>query len=184
MKSIPSEQHQELLTILEKRFLKNMHRHPSLNWEDIYNKLKNDSQKLNSLYRMEETGGEPDVVQLTEDNEGINFVDCSAETPKGRRSICYDHEALESRKHYKPEDSAINMAQGMGIQLLNENLYFQLQKVGEFDLKTSSWLLTPNDVRSKGGALFGDNRFGRVFIYHNGADSYYGVRGFRGILKL
>jgi len=119
MKSIPSEQHQELLTILEKRFLKNMHRHPSLNWEDIYNKLKNDSQKLNSLYRMEETGGEPDVVQLTEDNEGINFVDCSAETPKGRRSICYDHEALESRKQYKPEDSAINMAQGMGIQLLN-----------------------------------------------------------------
>lgn len=133
---------------------------------------------------MEETGGEPDVVQLTEDNEGINFVDCSAETPKGRRSICYDHEALESRKQYRPEDSAINMAQGMGIQLLNEDLYFQLQKVGEFDLKTSSWLLTPNDVRSKGGALFGDKRFGRVFIYHNGADSYYGVRGFRGILKL
>jgi hypothetical protein len=184
MKRISEDQQQELLIILEKRFLKNTQSHPLLSWVEVYEKLKNDSQKLDTIYRMEETGGEPDVVQLAENSADIVFVDCSAETPKGRRSICYDHEALESRKQYKPDDSAINMAEEMGIELLNEEQYFQLQKLGEFDLKTSSWLLTPKDVRSKGGALFGDKRFGRVFIYHNGAESYYGVRGFRGVLKL
>lgn len=184
MKRISKDQQAELLSILEQRFIKNTNRHPSHTWEKVYQKLKENSKELETLYKMEETGGEPDVIQLSDNVEDIIFVDCSTETPKGRRSICYDHEALESRKQYKPEDSAVNMALEMGIKVLNEEEYFELQKLGEFDLKTSSWILTPAKVRTKGGALFGDRRFGRVFIYHNGAESYYGVRGFRGLLKI
>ena len=184
MKRISKDQQAELFAILEQRFITNTNRHPNHTWEMVYQKLKDNSKELESLYKMEETGGEPDVVQLSDNAEDVIFVDCSTETPKGRRSICYDHEALESRKQYKPEDSAVNMALEMGIRVLNEEEYFELQKLGEFDLKTSSWILTPAEVRTKGGALFGDKRFGRVFIYHNGAESYYGVRGFRGLLKI
>lgn len=182
MNNLDNQQSTALLETLEKRFHKHMKRHENFSWDFVLTQLNSSPNKLVALYKMEETGGEPDVVSFNTDSKELIFIDCAAETPKGRRSICYDHKALESRKQYKPEDSAINMAEEMGIQLLNEEQYFQLQKVGEFDLKTSSWLLTPDDVRSKGGALFGDKRFGRVFIYHNGADSYYGVRGFRGIL--
>jgi len=184
MKRISKDQQAELFAILEQRFITNTNRHPNHTWEMVYQKLKDNSKELESLYKMEETGGEPDVVQLSDNAEDVIFVDCSTETPKGRRSICYDHEALEYRKQYKPEDSAVNMALEMGIRVLNEEEYFELQKLGEFDLKTSSWILTPAEVRTKGGALFGDKRFGRVFIYHNGAESYYGVRGFRGLLKI
>lgn len=181
---LTKEQQTELLSILEKRFLKNIQRHPDISWDTVVDKLNKNSKIFEVLFKMEETGGEPDVVQLSESTSNIIFVDCSKETPKGRRSICYDHEALESRKQYKPDDSAINMAAEIGIDMLDENEYFALQKLDEFDLKTSSWIKTPKDIRSRGGALFGDKRFGRVFIYHNGADSYYGVRGFRGMLRI
>ncbi|MCA5005317.1 DUF4256 domain-containing protein [Sphingobacterium bovistauri] len=184
MKKLSQEEQNELLNILEQRFKKNPTRHPNIQWDDVLNKLINNDNALYNLFQMEETIGEPDVVELSNSEGKIFFIDCSSESPKGRRSICYDHEALESRKQYKPEDSAVNMANEMGIDLLNEDQYFQLQKFGDFDLKTSSWIKTSVDVRKNGGALFGDKRFGRVFIYHNGADSYYGARGFRGILEL
>lgn len=183
MSHLSKEEAQELLSNLEKRFQKFQHRHPKIEWQVVLEKLQKNPSKLIALFKMEETGGEPDVIAYDNKTSEITFADCSAESPKGRRSICYDHEALEARKQYKPEDSAVNMAEEMGVSLMDEQQYFELQKLGEFDLKTSSWLLTPTDVRSKGGALFGDRRFGRVFIYHNGAESYYGVRGFRGILK-
>ena len=185
MKNITQEEQANLLIILEKRFNNNMNRHPQLNWKkDILNRLENNSKKINSLFLMEKTSGEPDVIGQDSVTKEIIFVDCSSESPKERRSICYDHQALESRKQFKPHDSAVNMAKEMGIEILNEQQYFELQSLGEFDLKTSSWIKTPENVRKKGGALFGDRRFGRVFIYHNGAESYYAARGFRGILKV
>lgn len=184
MKKISEEQQEDLLSLLEKRFHRHSARHPQVKWENVYERLKNNLPKLSSLYEMEETGGEPDVIGLDEKSGVMLFADCAAETPKGRRSICYDHEALESRKQHKPEDSAVNMAEEMGIEMLDEEQYFKLQELGEFDLKTSTWLKTPVEVRKLGGALFGDKRFGRVFIYHNGAESYYAARGFRGILKV
>lgn len=176
------EQYALLFSTLQKRFEKNVNRHPGLNWSDIQKKLESSPEKLQSLNAMEETGGEPDVIEF--ENGQYIFCDCSPETPKGRRSICYDHEALESRKEYKPKNSAIGMADEMGIELLDEEQYFRLQQLGRFDTKSSSWLRTPGEVRELGGAIFGDWRFGRVFIYHNGAESYYSVRGFRGILKV
>lgn len=177
------EEQEQLLETLKKRFEKNMHRHEGIRWEDVQEKLEASPEKLRSLFEMEQTGGEPDVVRLERDGDYV-FCDCSKETPKGRRSICYDREALEARKKHKPENSAIDMANEMGIELLTEEQYFALQKLESFDLKSSSWLKTPDDVRRLGGAIFGDCRYGRVFIYHNGADSYYSVRGFRGLLKI
>jgi hypothetical protein len=171
----------ELLNALEARFAKNMHRHPGIAWLDVRNKLAGNPSALRSLHEMESTGGEPDVIG--QDEEGsYRFCDCSAESPVGRRSVCYDREALESRKEHKPENSAVEMAAAMGIDLLTEEQYRELQKVGDFDTKTSSWVTTPSDVRELGGALFCDRRYGKVFVYHNGAQSYYAARGFRGSL--
>ncbi|MFT2009319.1 DUF4256 domain-containing protein [Pontibacter sp. 13R65] len=181
---IPSERIEELFKIMRTRFEKHRHRHPELEWVKIQKKLEDHPDKLWSLNEMEETGGEPDIIDFDQNTGEYIFCDCSAESPKGRRSVCYDHEALESRKQHKPMNSAVGMAAEMGIELLTEEQYFGLQKLGKFDTKTSSWILTPPDIRNKGGAIFGDFRFGRVFIYHNGAESYYGARGFRGLLKL
>jgi hypothetical protein len=182
-KSLSSGQREELLSTLQTRFEKNMNRHPGLDWSKVKTKLEASPEKLWSLSEMESTGGEPDVISQDRKTEYL-FVDCSAESPKGRRSICYDREALDSRKEHKPKTSAIDMAQEMGIELLTEEQYRELQKLGEFDLKTSSWVQTPADVRKLGGALFCDRRFGRVFVYHNGAESYYAGRGFRGALRV
>lgn len=176
------EQSTLLFKVVKQRFEKNMERHPDLNWSDIQKKLESNPEKLQSLHAMEETGGEPDILGF--ENGQYIFCDCSPETPKGRRSICYDHEALESRKEYKPKHSAIGMAAEMGIEILDEEQYFRLQQSGKFDTKSSSWLRTPKEVRELGGAIFGDWRFGRVFVYHNGAESYYSGRGFRGILRV
>lgn len=181
-KKLTPEQKDDLINKLKKRFASHMNRHQEIDWSKLEEKLRRSSKKLWSLHQMEESGGEPDVVDY--DSGEYIFFDCSPETPKGRIRVCYDHDALESRSKHKPEDSAMNMATEMGIDLMTEEEYFQLQEVGEFDKKTSSWLLTPSDVRSHGGAIFGDRRFGRVFIYHNGADSYYGVRGFRAVLRV
>ena len=175
---------EKLLTTLKSRFQKNMQRHLGLVWEKIQARLETNPEKLWSLNEMENTGGEPDVVDFDEKSGEYLFFDCSAETPAGRRNACYDQIALVARKKFPPEDSALNMAANMGIELLSEEQYKFLQKLGKFDLKTSSWILTPEDVRKHGGAIFGDRRYGRVFIYHNGADSYYGVRGFRGFLRV
>ncbi|OYD42540.1 DUF4256 domain-containing protein [Sphingobacterium cellulitidis] len=174
---------EELYAILQKRFEKNMHRHPNLNWSDVKSKLDASPEKFWSINEMEITEGEPDVVSIY-DNDEIIFIDCSPESPKGRRSLCYDEEALESRKEHKPKDSAINLAKQMGVKILNEQEYAALQSLGQFDAKTTSWLETPSEVREKGGAIFGDFRFGRVFTYHNGAESYYAARAFRAILTL
>jgi len=179
-KSISEEQIAELLQTLKARFEKNMQRHEGLAWEKIQSKLKEKPDKLNVLFSMEETGGEPDVVNLETDK--ICFVDCSKESPKGRRSLCYDKASWESRKKFKPENNAADIAKEIGIELLTEEQYSKLQTLGEFDNTTSSWLKTPDAVRKLGGAIFGDYRFGRVFIYHNGAESYYAARGFRGVL--
>lgn len=173
---------QELLNILQTRFEKNPNRHKGIKWADVQKRLEANPAKLWSLDQMEETQGEPDVIAYDKKTDAYIFCDCAAETPKGRRSLCYDTEALESRKEHKPKNSALAMANEMGIEVLTEEEYFELQKLGNFDLKTSSWLKTPKEVRELGGAIFGDRRFGRVFIYHNGAESYYGVRGFRGKL--
>lgn len=178
------EQGEELLQVLKTRFAKNMNRHKGLEWEKVKTKLKANGEKLWSLDRMEETGGEPDVVAFDKKTGEYIFYDCSAESPKGRRSICYDHEALESRKEHKPENSAIEMAADMGIEILSEAQYRELQKLGNFDTKTSSWILTPPDIRKLGGAIFADYRYGNVFVYHNGAESYYAARGFRGSLRV
>ncbi|MFB2118550.1 DUF4256 domain-containing protein [Parapedobacter sp. 2B3] len=183
-KELLPEQRDELLHTLKERFERNMARHKGLDWRKIQDRLETHPEKLWSLDEMEVTGGEPDVVGQDKKTGAYLFVDCSAESPKGRRSICYDREALESRKAHKPANSALDMANEMGVELLTEEQYEALQELGKFDTKTSSWLKTPAEVRELGGAIFGDRRFGRVFVYHNGADSYYGVRGFRGMLKV
>ncbi len=184
MKTLSQEKTETLLDSLRNRFEKNMSRHKTLNWNHIETKLRANPKKLWALNQMEETGGEPDVIGFDAENNQYLFCDCSTESPKGRRSICYDPEALASRKEHKPKHSAVGMAAQMGIELLTEQQYFELQQLGSFDTKTSSWIVTPADVRKLGGAIFGDYRYGRVFIYHNGAESYYGARGFRGLLKL
>jgi hypothetical protein len=181
---LTTEETASLLKILKNRFLKNMNRHLNMEWERVETKLLAIPEKLWSLNQMELTGGEPDVVGVEEPSGGLLFYDCSAESPKGRRSVCYDPEALASRKEYKPHHSALGMAAEMGIEVLNEEEYKFLQQWGKFDTKTSSWLKTPDDIRNLGGAIFGDWRYGHVFIYHNGAESYYGARGFRGSLKV
>jgi hypothetical protein len=178
------EQCGELLKTLKMRFQNNMSRHENMDWTEVQSKLENSLNKLWTLSEMERTGGEPDVIGYDTANKEYIFVDCSAESPKGRRSVCYDHEALESRKEHRPEDSAQNMAASMGIQILTEEQYRELQKLGNFDTKTSSWLQTPSDIRKLGGAIFGDFRYGKVFIYHNGASSYYAARAFRGSLRV
>lgn len=175
---------EELLKILKARFEKNINRHNGLEWDKIQARLEANTEKLWSLSEMERTGGEPDVVAYDEKTDTYIFNDCSAETPKGRRSICYDQEALMSRKEHRPENSAMGMAEDMGIELLTEEEYRKLQQLGAFDVKTSSWLRTPPEVRKLGGAIFGDFRYDRVFVYHNGAESYYGARGFRGSLRV
>ena len=172
----------ELIKVLKARFEKNRNRHEGLEWSKIEAKLEVYPEKLWSLNEMERTGGEPDVVGIDEATGGFLFYDCSAESPKGRRSVCYDLEALESRKEFKPENNAIDMSAAMGIELLTEEQYRFLQKLGEFDLKTSSWVKTPSEIRKRGGAIFCDRRYNHVFVYHNGAESYYAVRGFRGVL--
>lgn len=181
-KELIPEQRDELLKKLQERFEKNMGRHKGLDWHKIQAKLEANPEKLWTLDEMEVTGGEPDVVGQDKKSGAYMFVDCSAESPKGRRSLCYDRDALESRKAHKPTNSALDLATEMGVELLTEEQYHALQQLGKFDTKTSSWLKTPDDVRELGGAIFGDWRFGRVFIYHNGADSYYGARGFRAML--
>lgn len=182
--SLSAEQKHELLQLLQHRFEKNRHRHKEVNWAEVEKRIAGDDDILATLFVMEETGGEPDVVQLSDEPKTLYFVDCSKETPKGRRSICYDQDALESRKMHKPAHSAQGMAEEMGVTIFSEELYYALQKLEAFDEKTSSWLDTPTPIREKGGALFGDRRFGRVFTYHNGAESYYGVRGFRAFIKV
>ncbi|WP_342514380.1 DUF4256 domain-containing protein [Sporosarcina sp. FSL K6-1522] len=183
-KELSLEQHEELLTLLKARFEKNMHRHTELEWAKVQEKLEANPEKLWSLNEMEETGGEPDVVGHDKKSGDYIFYDCSAESPKGRRSVCYDLEALESRKKHKPENNAMDMAANMGIELLTEEQYRELQELGNFDLKTSSWVQTPANIRKLGGALFCDCRYDTVFVYHNGADSYYAARGFRGSLRV
>ncbi|WP_234987254.1 DUF4256 domain-containing protein [Bacillus sinesaloumensis] len=178
------EQRDELLTLLRTRFEKNMNRHEGLEWDKVQAKLEANPEKLWSLHEMESTGGEPDVVGYDETKDEYIFFDCSAESPKGRRSVCYDREALESRKKHKPENSAVDMANAMGIEMLTEEQYRALQELGQFDLKTSSWVQTPDAIRKLGGAIFCDRRYNTVFMYHNGADSYYGARGFRGSLRV
>ena len=175
---------EELLKVLKARFEKNMNRHKGLEWAKVQTRLEAHPKKLRSLQEMESTGGEPDVVGQDKKTGEYIFYDCSADSPKGRRSFCYDPEALESRKEAKPKDSAVGMATDMGIELLTEEEFLELQKLGEFDTKTSSWLKTPPEVRKLGGAIFGDRRFNRVFVYHNGAESYYAGRGFRGSLRV
>lgn len=183
-KQLSANQREELIDILKGRFESNSARHQGLQWAEIQPRLNDQPEKLWSLNEMEQTGGEPDVVGRDEKTGEYLFFDCSSESPKGRRSLCYDREALESRKKFKPENSAVDVASEMGIELLTEEQYCALQTVGEFDTKTSSWLKTPGEMRKLGGALFGDYRFGRVFFYHNGAESYYGARGFRGVLRV
>jgi len=183
-KELSSKQREELLNALQSRFEKNMNRHKGLEWAKVQAKLEAKAEKLRSLNEMERTGGEPDVVGHDKKTGEYIFYDCSAESPKDRRSLCYDREALESRKENKPKDSAMNLAAAMGIELLTEEQYRELQKLGEFDTKTSSWVKTPSDIRKLGGALFCDRRYDTVFVYHNGAESYYAARGFRGLLKV
>jgi hypothetical protein len=180
---LTAQQKEELLSILKTRFEKNKNRHKGLYWDKVQAKLETNPGKLWSLNEMEMTGGEPDVVSLDKKTGEYIFFDCSAESPKARRSICYDHEALASRKEHKPENSAKEMAADMGIELLTEEQYRELQQLGNFDTKTSSWIQTPADIRKLGGALFCDRRYNTVFVYHNGAESYYAARGFRGVLK-
>jgi hypothetical protein len=173
-----------LFEVLEARFEKNMSRHRGLKWAEVRARLEANPEKFRSLNEMEQTGGEPDVVGFDKKTGKYVFYDCSAESPEGRRSVCYDREGLAARKAFKPKDNAVDMAAAMGIELLSEDQYRALQKLGSFDLKTSSWIKTPSDVRKLGGALFGDRRYGRVFVYHNSAPSYYSVRGFRGVLRV
>jgi hypothetical protein len=178
------KQREELLTAVKARFEKNMQRHSGLAWAEVQTKLEAHPEKLWSLNEMERTGGEPDLVGQDEKTGEYIFYDCSAETPKDRRNVCYDREALESRKEFKPKDSAMNMAAAMGIEILTEEQYRALQKLGNFDTKTSSWLKTPSEIRKLGGAIFADRRYDHVFVYHNGAESYYGGRAFRGSLRV
>jgi len=183
-KKLSPEQRKELLRTLKARFEKNMNRHKGLEWAGVQAKLEANPEKLWSLDEMEKTGGEPDVVGHNKKTGEYVFYDCSAESPKGRRSLCYDREALDSRKEHKPENNAIELAASMGIDLLTEEQYRELQKLGNFDLKTSSWVMTPSPIRKLGGALFCDRRYDTVFVYHNGAESYYAARGFRGSLRV
>lgn len=183
-KQLTQKQIELLLELLKNRFEKNTHRHTEIEWSDVQNKLIKVPDKLWSLLEMENTGGEPNVIAYDQQKDEYLFVDCSLETPKGRRSLCYDREALESRKDHPPKNSVIDVAKEMGVELLTEEQYHQLQHLGEFDLKTSSWLATPEEIRKLGGALFADRRYGRVFIYHNGAQSYYAARGFRCCLRV
>lgn len=183
-KDLPAKQRGELLSTLKARFEKNMNRHKGVDWARVQARLEANPEKLWSLNEMETTGGEPDVVGHDQKTGEYIFYDCSAESPKGRRSICYDREALEARKEHKPKDSAMDMANAMRIEMLTEEQYRQLQKLGEFDTKTSSWIKTPADIRKLGGALYCDRRYNHVFLYHNGADSYYAARGFRGCLMV
>ena len=180
---LTAQQQNDLLETLQARFEKHAKRHKGLAWDDVAERLKKHPQKLWSLHEMERTGGEPDVIGHDKKSGEILFCDCSAESPD-RRSLCYDREALDSRKENKPAGSAMEMAEEMGIELLNEEQYRDLQKLGAFDLKTSSWLATPPEIRKLGGAIYGDRRYDRVFVYHNGASSYYAARGFRGLLKV
>lgn len=179
-----AKQREDLLGALKTRFEKNMHRHKGLEWAKVQAKVEANAEKLRSLNEMEKTGGEPDVVGLDKKTGEYIFYDCAAESPIGRRSVCYDREGLESRKEHKPENNAIDMAAAMGIELLSAEQYRELQKLGNFDTKTSSWLKTPSDIRKLGGALFADFRYGNVFVYHNGAQSYYAARAFRGSLRV
>jgi hypothetical protein len=181
---LSQEEAGELLDILRNRFEKNMQRHKDLKWAKVQSRLEANNEKLWSLHEMEKTGGEPDVTDYDETTGEYIFCDCSPESPKGRRSVCYDREGWESRKEHKPENNAVDMAADMGIELLTEEQYRNLQKLGKFDAKTSSWIVTPQSIRKEGGALFADFRYGQVFVYHNGAQSYYGVRGFRGSLRV
>jgi hypothetical protein len=181
---LSSKESEELLKILKARFEKNMNRHKGIDWAKVKGRIEANAEKLYSLYQMEQTGGEPDVMGYDKKTGEYIFYDCSPESPKGRRSICYDQEALEKRKEHKPADSAINMANDMGIEILTEEQYRELQQIGSFDLKTSRWVKTPAAIRKLGGALFCDRRYDHVFTYHNGADSYYAARGFRGMLKV
>ncbi|HEV2992348.1 MAG TPA: DUF4256 domain-containing protein [Candidatus Angelobacter sp.] len=183
-KDLSPEQREELLRALKARFEKNMNRHKGLEWAKVQARLKANTEKLWSLNEMERTGGEPDVVGHDNKTGEYIFYDCSAESPKGRRSICYDREALDSRKENKPRDNAIGMAEAMGVELLTEEQYRELQKLDNFDTKTSSWVKTPSAIRRLGGALFCDRRYNAVFLYHNGAESYYAARGFRGSLRI
>ncbi|MBY5958486.1 DUF4256 domain-containing protein [Membranicola marinus] len=185
-KELTPDQTDKLLQSLKARFESNRHRHKAIQWEDIEKKLNSAEsvQKLWSLHQMEETGGEPDVVGYDKEKDEFLYFDCAPESPQGRRSLCYDQNALESRKKFKPESSAMERAAEMGIEVVTEDQYRDYQNVGPFDTKTSSWVKTPNEIRELGGAIFGDYRFGRVFIYHNGAESYYKSRGFRGVLRV
>ena len=183
-KDLTPEQKTKLIGELKSRFEKNMHRHPAMTWKNVETRLLADPAKLWSLHEMERTGGEPDVTGMDEKSGEFIFIDCATESPKGRRSLCYDREGLESRKEHKPKHNAVDLAAEMGIELLTEEEYRNLQKLENFDLKTSSWLKTPEDIRALGGAIFGDFRYGKVFIYHNGAQSYYAARGFRGMLRV
>ncbi|KUJ62972.1 hypothetical protein AR687_06150 [Flavobacteriaceae bacterium CRH] len=183
-KELQAAQAEVLFKVLKTRFEKNMNRHKGLEWNAIQTKLEANPEKLWSLDEMERTEGEPDVVGFDEKTKEYVFYDCAAESPKGRRSFCYDHEALEKRKENKPNDSAINMANEMGISILNEEEYRELQKLGNFDTKTSSWIITPAEIRKLGGAIFADFRYNTIFVYHNGAESYYAARGFRGSLRV
>lgn len=183
-KQLSSEQCEKLLKTLKNRFEKNMNRHKSLEWERVQVKLESHTEKLWSLSEMERTGGEPDIIGLDKKTNQYIFCDCSEESPKGRRSLCYDREALDARKEFKPKDTAIDMATTMGVEILTEEEYRELQQLGSFDTKTSSWLETPTEVRKLGGAIFADRRYNHVFVFHNGADSYYASRGFRGLLRV
>lgn len=183
-KKLSSDQQEDLLLTLQERFEKNMKRHKGLEWSKVKSRLEGNLEKMWSLDEMESTGGEPDVVGYDKKTGAYIFYDCSPESPKGRRSLCYDGEALASRKEHKPKDSAVQMAATMGIEILTEEQYHELQKLGEFDMKTSSWVKTPTEIRKRGGAIFCDRRYDHVFTYHNGAESYYAARGFRGTLRV
>ncbi len=178
------EQQTELLKVLKSRFEKNINRHPNLEWSKIQSKLESNPSKLSVLFKMEETEGEPDVIGYEPKTGEYIFCDCSPESPKGRRSLCYDRAALDARKEHKPKNNALDVAREIGIEILDESQYKALQEVGNFDTKSSSWIKTPNAIRKLGGALFCDSRYGAVFTYHNGAESYYGARGFRGLIKV
>lgn len=181
---VNKQEQQDLIEKLRNRFGNNETRHKGIKWEDVLEKINSNEAKIYSLLQMEATGGEPDVIDFDKATGEYIFMDCSAESPKGRRSICYDQQALDSRKEHKPVNSAVKMAEEMGIALLDEEQYRKLQTTGIYDSKTSSWIITPNDIRQLGGALFADYRYGKVFVYHNGAESYYSSRGFRGMLRV
>jgi hypothetical protein len=183
-KNLQAKQREALLAALKTRFEKNMFRHKGLAWAHVQARLAANPEKMWSLHEMERTGGEPDVVEYDKKAGEFIYYDCSAESPLGRRNVCYDREALESRKKFKPKDTAMDMAASMGIEILTEDQYREMQALGHYDTKTSSWLKTPAAIRKLGGAIFGDRRYNQVFVYHNGADSYYGVRGFRGSLRV